>query len=298
MNVGFVGLGSMGLPIARNLLRAGHRVTAWNRTRSRAEVLVAEGVQIAESPADACGGEALVTMLADDRAVEETLLSGNVLSGLGSGTTHVCMSTISVALASKLARFHADAGTSYVAAPVFGRPDAAEAAKLFVVAAGRPEDIQRVQPLLDAIGQKTFIVGDDPPMANVIKISGNFMIATVIESLGETLALVRKHGIDPARYLEVLTGSLFTAPVYRTYGALIAEERFEPAGFKLPLGLKDIKLALSAGEDASTPLPIASLIRDNMLESLAHGRGELDWSALALIAAEHAGLSTQKADGE
>ena len=291
MEVGFVGLGNMGQPMARNLLKAGHSVIAFNRTRSRAEDLVPEGAIVAGSPVDVARAEVVITMLADDDAVESVVPGEHGFqSRLNPGAVHVSMSTISVGLSEKLRDLHASAGQGYLAAPVFGRPDAAAAGKLFVVVAGPDEIVQRCQPLFDAIGQKTFGVGQDPPGANVVKLAGNFMIASMLESLAETFTLIKKHGVDPAGYLEVLTGTLFGAPAYKNYGALILEERFSPPGFKLPLGLKDVKLALAAGEDVACPLPVASLIRDRFLSAIARGYGDLDWSALALVAGEDAGL--------
>ncbi len=200
------------------------------------------------------------------------------------------MSTISVALSRKLAEEHARRGHHYIAAPVFGRPEAAEAGKLFIVAAGDKAAVERHRPLLEALGQRVFFMGDKPEMANVVKLSGNFLIASVIESLGEAMALTRKYGIDPHHYVEFLTNSLFAAPIYKTYGNLIADEKYQPAGFKMRLGLKDVKLALAAAEAADAPLPLASMIRDHLLTALARGMEDMDWSATAKLAAENAGL--------
>lgn len=291
MKTGFVGLGSMGSPMAVNLLRAGHELTVFNRTRSRAEELAGEGARVADSPADAArNAEALITMLADDHAVEEVLFNG-VIGGLRRGAIHISMSTISVACSKRLAGAHRAAGQFYVAAPVFGRPDAAAAAKLWVVAAGPPEQIGRCRPLFDAIGQGVFVVGGEPSAANVVKLAGNFMLASMLETLGEAVALARKSGVDARRFLEIMTGTLFKSPAYETYGTLIAEERFEPAGFRLRLGLKDVKLALGAADGAAVPMPLASLVRDHLLSAVARGYGDKDWSALARVIAENAGLS-------
>jgi 3-hydroxyisobutyrate dehydrogenase-like beta-hydroxyacid dehydrogenase len=291
MEVGFIGLGHMGLPIARNLLKSGHRLVVYNRTPSKAMALAAEGAQVAERPADACRGDVLVTMLPDDEAVEEVVFgSGNVLSVLGRETIHISMSTISVALSARLTEAHAKAGQSFVAAPVFGRPDVAAAAKLFIVAAGPPAAISRCQPLFDAIGQKTFAIGDQPQSASLVKLTGNFLIASVLECLGEAFALVRKSGIDAHQFRDILTGSLFAAPVYKTYGSIIADEKYEPAGFKMALGLKDIRLALAAADAKLVPMPVASLIRDHYLAALAQGEQDSDWSGLARLAARNAGL--------
>ncbi len=198
-------------------------------------------------------------------------------------------STISVELAARLARAHAESDRTFVAAPVFGRPEAAAAGKLFVVAAGERAALERLGPLFTAIGQRTFVVADQPPLANLVKLSGNFLIGAVIEILGEAMALTGKAGIDAHEYLEILTATLFGAPVVRTYGALIAARKFEPAGFTVPLGLKDIQLALRAAQDLSVPLPVAALLQDRFLSLVAHGRGHLDWSAAGALAAADAG---------
>jgi 3-hydroxyisobutyrate dehydrogenase-like beta-hydroxyacid dehydrogenase len=291
MEIGFIGLGNMGAPIAQNLLRAGHRLIVYNRTRAKAEVLAKEGAEFAESIADACRGEVVVTMLADDSAVESVMLGdGGVLQSLAAGCVHISMSTISVALSKQLSDMHQEKGQKYVAAPVFGRPEAAAAAKLFIVSAGSPDVLKRCEALFGAIGQKAFVVSENPPDANLVKLSGNFLIAATIESLGEAVALIRKAGIDPHRYVEILTGTLFSAPVYETYGAIIADERYEPAGFNMTLGLKDVSLALVAAHKLRVPLPAASLIRDHFLSGIAQGQGGSDWAALAKISAKNAGL--------
>ena len=292
MKVAFIGLGNMGTHMARHLIRAGHDVTVWNRTLAKAEGLRALGATVAKSPGEAAKeAEAVITMLADDAAVEAAILQpGGIAETLPPNAVHISMSTISVALSRKLTEEHAKRGQKYITAPVFGRPEAAEAAKLFVAAAGEKEAIERCRPLLEALGQRVFVVGDKPEMANVVKLSGNFLIASVIESLGEAIALARKYGIDPHQYVEFLTNSLFAAPVYKTYGNLIADEKYKPAGFKIRLGLKDMKLALAAAELADAPLPVASMIRDHMLTAISRGMDDLDWSATAKLAAENAGL--------
>ncbi len=292
MKVAFVGLGSMGSPMARKLLKAGHKLTVHNRTRSRAEALQSAGAKISSTPAEAAAdAEALITVLADDGAVEAALFEpGNAVQALQAGAVHVSMSTISVALSRRLADAHRARGQHYVAAPVFGRPDAAAAAKLFVVAAGAAEQLRFCQPLFDALGQKTFVVGENPAAANVTKLAGNFLISAVIEGLAEAFALVRKHGLDPQAFLDFLTGSLFAAPVYRNYGAMLAADKFEPVGFKLPLGLKDNRLLLAAAEAAAVPMPLASLVRDRFVTALAQGMDQADWAAIARISYHEAGL--------
>jgi len=292
MNVAFIGLGNMGHPMAHNLLKAGHQLTVWNRTPEKAKNLESAGAKVSNTAAEAARNvDVVFTMLSDDAAVESAVFGKRgVLEALPKGAIHVSSSTISVALSQRLQQEHSEHRQKYVAAPVFGRPEAAQAAKLFVVAAGIPDAVERCQPLFAAIGQQTFVMGTEPAMANVVKLSGNFLIASVIECVGEALALVRKHGVDPKQYVDMLTSTLFVAPVYKTYGNLIVDQKFEPAGFKLRLGLKDVRLALAAGEMVDAPLPVASLIRDHALSAIANGAGDMDWSSLALVAAKNAGL--------
>jgi 3-hydroxyisobutyrate dehydrogenase-like beta-hydroxyacid dehydrogenase len=290
MDIGFIGLGKMGHGMAANLVTAGHTVTVYNRTPAKAEALAAQGAMQAHTVAEACGGEVVITMLADDAAVEEVVFGEQgVLASLAPGATHVSSSTISVDLSRRLTAAHRAAEQHYVAAPVFGRPEAAAAAKLFVIAGGAPERLEALVQVFDAIGQRTFVVSEQPHAANLVKLSGNFLIASMIESLGEVIALVGKAGVDPQQYVDILTSTLFNAPVYRTYGGLIAQQEFEPAGFAAALGLKDVRLALAAAEELSVPLPIASLLRDRFLALLANGGGDLDWSAIATLAARDAG---------
>jgi 3-hydroxyisobutyrate dehydrogenase-like beta-hydroxyacid dehydrogenase len=291
MEAGLIGLGSMGSGIAKSLLRAGHRVTAYNRTRSRAEALLSDGAVVAGSAAEACHGEVVLTMVADDAALESFVFGENgILASLPRGALHVSLSTISVALSDRLAAAHAKAGQGYLAAPVFGRPEAAEAARLAVVVGGAEALVQKCKPLFEAMGPKLFVVGEHPSMANVVKLSGNFLIATVLESLAEALAFARKSGVDAGALMEFLTATLFNAPVYKTYGELIVQGKHEPAGFALPLGLKDVRLLLQAAEAANVPMPIASVVRDRFITAMARGNQEKDWSVLGRVAAEDAGL--------
>jgi len=292
MDIGFIGLGNMGSGMAANLLKAGHRVTAYNRSQDKVDALVGDGAQPAKTVAQACGGEAVVSMLSNDDAVEAvTFGADGILANLAEGATHVSSSTISVELATRLAAAHANAGQLFVSAPVFGRPDAAAAAKLFIVAAGDPAAVEGVSALFEAIGQRTFVVSEDPTAASLVKLSGNFLIAAVIESLGEAMALVGKAGVDKLQYLDLLTSTLFGAPIYQTYGGLIAREQFEPAGFAAPLGLKDVGLVLAAGQDLRVPLPVASLLRDRFLTLLATGGEHLDWAAVGALSGWEAGGS-------
>ena len=292
MKVGFIGLGNMGSAIAHNLIKAGHDLTVYNRTRSRAETFAALGVSIAETPGEAAvDAEVLITMLADDAAVDGVMFSpGNAIQAQPPGGIHISMSTISVALSRRLAEAHREKRQHYVAATVFGRPDVATAGKLWVVAGGSAEQVERCRPLFEAIGQKTFMAGGEAHAANAIKLAGNFVITTVIESLAEAFAFGRKSGVDPHNFLDILTQSLFTGPVYQTYGSMIAADNFEPPGFKLPLGFKDNRLLLAAAEEAKVPMPIASLVHDRFVTALANGLGESDWAAIARVSFHDAGL--------
>jgi 3-hydroxyisobutyrate dehydrogenase-like beta-hydroxyacid dehydrogenase len=291
MNVAFIGLGKMGSGMARNLLRAGHRVTVYNRTTRKSEALEKDGASVGDSPAAACrGAEAAITMLSDDHTVEEMVFGDSGLAaGLESNAVHISSSTISTALALRMTNEHRQRGQAFLSAPVFGRPEAAEAKKLLVVSAGDPRTIDRCRPVFDAIGRATFVAGTEPWQANAVKLSGNFMIASMIETFGEAFALMRKSNVDPHFFLEVMN-SLFGSPVYANYGSTIANESFEPAGFGLKLGLKDTRLMLQAAEEQAVPLPIASLLRDQFLSAIAHGQGETDWSSVSKVAARNAGL--------
>jgi 3-hydroxyisobutyrate dehydrogenase-like beta-hydroxyacid dehydrogenase len=290
MKVGFIGLGQMGSGMAANLLKAGHELTVYNRTAAKAQGLVAQGAKRADSVAAACRGDAVISMLANDAAVESVVFGREgVLASLRTGALHVSSSTISVALSQRLAQEHTHNGQRYVAAPVFGRPEAAAAAQLVVVAAAEADELASARPLLEAIGRKVVVVGTAPQAANLVKLSGNFLIASAIESLGEALALIEKGGVERLPYLEVLR-SLFDAPAYNTYGPLVANRRFEPAGFAAPLGQKDIRLLLASAEHLSVPMPVASLLRDRFLRLLAQGGERLDWSAIGGLAAADAGL--------
>ena len=291
MKVGFIGLGHMGSGMAGRLLDAGHQLTVYNRTPSKAQNLIDRGARRAERVADACQGDAVITMLADDRAVERVVFGdGGVLQSLGSRTIHVSMSTISVELCERLADLHATAGHRFLAAPVFGRPDRAAAGQLFIIAGGEPDVLAACKPLLDAMGQKTIHIGDTPQAANLVKLSGNFLTASVLEAMGEAMALTRKAGIDPHRYFDLLTSTLFTGPVFTNYGGLIAEQKFEPAGFAAPLGEKDLRLTLAAAETLRVPMPMASLVHDRLQTLIARGGEKLDWSGIGQLAADDAGL--------
>jgi 3-hydroxyisobutyrate dehydrogenase-like beta-hydroxyacid dehydrogenase len=286
----------MGTGMAASLLKGGHEVTVYNRTAGKAQALEAQGARVAVQVAAACRGDAVITMLADDHAVENVVFGATdgVLRSLARGAVHVSSSTISVALAERMTEAHAKTGQRFVSAPVFGRPEAAAAAKLFVTVAGAPDAVEDCLPLFEAVGQKTFRFGEKPSAANLVKLSGNFLISSVIESLAEAITLVAKGGVDQRQYLDFLTSTLFNAPVYKTYGGMIADKKFEPAGFASLLGFKDNRLVLEAAQTLRVPLPLASLIYNRFLTLLAHGGDELDWSAISLGAAEDAGLIGRK----
>ncbi|HTR05584.1 MAG TPA: NAD(P)-dependent oxidoreductase [Paraburkholderia sp.] len=292
MDIGFIGLGEMGGAMVGNLLKAGHTVRVWNRTAAKAQALAAAGARLVGSPGDAFCGDAVISMLADDAALCE-VIDATLLDHAPQGLVHVNMATISVALAGSLAHAHAGRGLHYVAAPVLGRPDAAQAAKLTIMAAGPSEAIDRVQPLFDAVGQKTWRVGAQPQQANVMKLAANFMLASAVESLGEAAALLDGYGVAMRDFLDVVTAGPFPGPVYAGYGGMIAERRYEPALFKARLGLKDVRLALAAADAVATPMPVASVLRDSLLEAVAHGDGERDFAVLGKVAARRAAREGQ-----
>ena len=296
MDVGFIGLGHMGSGMARNLIKAGHRVRVWNRSPGPAEELVRDGAEAAPTPAQAFDADAVVTMLSADDVVREVILDAGLLDNARPGLVHIVSSTISVAFAQELERAHEAAGIGYVAAPVLGRPDVAAAGELNILVAGRPDAVARVRPLLDALGKRIWPIGDQPHLANLAKLACNFTLASAIETMAEAFALARRYDLDPQILMEVLTGSLFAAPAYKTYGPMIVEQRYEPANFKLPLGLKDVRLALEAGEAVGAPLPFASVLRDNFVDAIGHGDQDKDWSAIAAVAARRAGLDTRRSE--
>jgi 3-hydroxyisobutyrate dehydrogenase-like beta-hydroxyacid dehydrogenase len=296
MKIGFVGLGSMGAAIAANLIESGHEVHVFNRTPARAERLREAGARIAASPAEAArSADVVFTMVSDDAAhTAATFGEAGIATTLKPGAVHVSMSTISVATAQDHATKYREAGLGFVSAPVFGRPDAAAARKLFIMAAGADEHLKIAVPLLETLGQSVGIVGSDPSQANLVKLIGNFMLSAIIETLGEACAVAGRAGIDPMHLVELLTSATFNAPPYKIYGPLIASQRFQPAGFALPLGQKDNRLMLEAAESLGVPLPLASLVHDRFLRLRSEGLGaESDWSAVALCALSDAGLSKQ-----
>jgi 3-hydroxyisobutyrate dehydrogenase-like beta-hydroxyacid dehydrogenase len=290
MRVGFIGLGHMGSAIAANLLRAGHQVTVWNRSEGPARTLASQGARVVARPAETAGGDALMSMLADDAAIRWMLLDQGVLEKAAQGLVHVNLATVSVQLAHELTELHCKRGIGYVAAPVFGRPEVAREGKLNTVVAGDPAAVNRIEPLLAATSQRVWRVGSEPARANAIKLAGNFMIASAIETMGEAVALTQGYGIEAAEFLDIMSSTLFAAPVYQIYGRLIAQQRYEPAAFKFTLGLKDVRLALAAGEAVHVPMPFASVLRDQFLDGIARGAADKDWAALAQVSLMRAGL--------
>ena len=290
MKIAFLGTGNMGEPMALNLLRAGHDVVAYNRTTEKLTALASAGAKVAHSPAGAVENvEAVVTMLANDDALRDTML-GTAIEALPVGAVHMGTSTISIGLSKELAVEHARHGQHYIAAPVLGRPEAARDKKLWIMAAGPGDQLERCKPLMDALGRGVTIIGDQPWQANVTKIAANFMIMSMLEAFGESFALMRKSNVDPHLFLEVVN-SIFNSPVYAGYGKIVADRLFDPAGFRLSLGMKDASLALDAGIAAAVPMPLASLIHDHFLSAVAHGRANADWAALTEVAARAAGLA-------
>ena len=292
MRIGFIGLGQMGAAIAANLVRAGHQVAVWNRSPERARPLIDSGARLASSPKDAASGaEVVLTMVADDAALDAVLAGTNgLIEGLKVGALHVSMSTIAVATATRVTALHAQRGQRFLSAPVFGRPEAAAAAKLFVLAGGDAADLRTATPLFEQIGQRVFHVGEMPSAANLVKLCGNFAILAAIETMAEAMTLAQKGGVPKATLLEVLTGTLFDAPVYRNYGAALVADRFHPAGFAAPLGLKDMRLVGQEAEERRVPMPLLSLLRDHLLETLAKEGEDIDWSGIGRTIARNAAL--------
>ncbi|TFW33503.1 NAD(P)-dependent oxidoreductase [Massilia horti] len=290
MTIGFIGLGAMGRNMAANLLRAGEPLRVWNRSAEPVEALVAKGALRAEHPFEAGRVDVLFTMLADDAATRSVLIDGGVLDAMAPGSIHVNMATVSVGFARQMAQLHQQKEVGYVAAPVLGRFDVAAAGNLNILAAGPGHLIERVQRYFDLMGQKTWRFGDAPEQANAAKLAANLTLVCAIEAMGEAVALVRAYGIAPDGFLELLCQTFFAgSPVYKGYGAMIAQQRYSPAGFTLTLGLKDVNLMLEAGQAASVPLAFGNVLRQLLLDAVQSGEGELDLAALAKVAAGRAG---------
>lgn len=290
--LGFIGLGSMGLPIATNLIESGYKLRVYNRTPQKAQPLAEKGAEVVDSPASVVepGGIA-ITMLANDQALEAVVLGNDgILNKLGTGGIHLSMSTVSPATAKSLAQQHEKQGSHYLAAPVFGRPDAATARKLWIALSGNGVAKERVRPILDKLGQGIFDFGEEAGSANVVKLAGNFLIISAIEAMAEAFTLAEKNGIDRTTIANLFAQTLFACPIYQNYGRAIAQEHYEPAGFKLSLGLKDVTLALQTARESQMPLPLASLLHDRLIAAVAKGKGDIDWTGLALSISEEAGL--------
>jgi 3-hydroxyisobutyrate dehydrogenase-like beta-hydroxyacid dehydrogenase len=290
MKIGFIGLGRMGQGVVENLLKAGHAVTVWNRSPGPVAALAAKGAVAAKTPAEALGGEALLSMLSNDAAIREIGLAGSLLEKAPKDLVHVNMATISVGFAKELAAVHRARGLAYLSAPVFGRPEAAAAAQLVPVVAGPADAIERMKPIFAQIGSRTVTLGEEAWQANLFKVAGNFMIASELESIGEAFALLRKGGVDPALFHDVLSGRLFTGAVFKQYGNMVLNKQYEPAGFALTLGLKDVNLVRAAAEGLKVEMPTADLLKKNYEEAVSWGWQDKDWSAIGEVAAKKAGL--------
>jgi 3-hydroxyisobutyrate dehydrogenase-like beta-hydroxyacid dehydrogenase len=298
--IGFVGLGRMGGAMAANLVQSRRRVMAYVRRPERVAELAALGLEASVDISTLRDCAVVITSLPDDDAVREIVFGSDgghkgLLDCLGPGAIHLSTSTISPKAASAFAVEHVLCGQGYVAAPLFGNPDAAKARELFILAAGAADDVERCRPIFDMLGQRTIVVGSDPADANFIKLAGNVLTASTLETLAEVLALARKRGLDPNEVMTVLTGTLFDGRVHKIHGGRIAAERYSPGGFVFPLALKDMRLALAEAEAAGVPMPSVEVVRDRLIKGIAHGYASLDWSALGLLAARESGLKSEPA---
>jgi 3-hydroxyisobutyrate dehydrogenase-like beta-hydroxyacid dehydrogenase len=289
MRIGFIGLGQMGRAMAERLLDAGHTLAVWNRSPGPAAALRARGAAVAAEPGQALDAQIVVSMLADDAAVQAVWIDAGLIARMPAASVHLNMASIGLELGRELAAAHAAAGCGYVAAPVFGRPEVARRGELDIVAAGAPGLIERCRPLFEVLGRRWFNAGEAPHHANVVKIARNFMLAAIIENLGEAFALVQKNGVVPQTFLDIITSTSMSAPAFRNYGQLMLERPAQPT-FPLRLGLKDVELALAAGALSGVPLPTAALLRGQHLDAIAHGYGERDWAELGNWIAQSAGL--------
>ncbi|GLV54550.1 putative oxidoreductase YfjR [Dictyobacter sp. S3.2.2.5] len=290
--IGFIGLGNMGHPMAINLLKAGYNLQVYNRDLSKTQDLVEAGAKRGTRPRDVVNhGSIVITMLANDEALEAvTLGNDGLLAHLGPGGIHLSMSTVSPAMARKMQQLHEQQDCTYVAAPVFGRPEAAAARQLWIAVAGKPEGKQRVRHILGTLGQGQFDFGEEAANANVVKISGNFMLAAAMEAMGEAFTLGEKNGIERSKMYELFTQTLFACPAYQSYGKRIAEKNFEPVGFTMQLALKDVNLVLDSAKEVQSPMPFASHLSNRLLSGLARGRADRDWSELSRGILDDAGI--------
>jgi 3-hydroxyisobutyrate dehydrogenase-like beta-hydroxyacid dehydrogenase len=290
--IAYLGLGGMGLPMASRLLHAGYPLVIWNRSAGKAAALTADGARLAASPADAVGGADFVfSMVADDRALDEISFGDHgMLAAMKPGAVHASMSTILPATARRLALAHGERGTAYVAAPVFGRPEAAAAGMLWICLSGSAADKERLLPLLAPLCQQHYDFGSEPGAANVLKLAGNFMIASAIEAMAEAFVFGEKNGLGQLALAEFFGDTIFSCPIYKNYGRIIAERRFEPAGFRLTLGRKDVQLAAETARASDVPMPFLATLLNRYTARVAKGGGELDWTSIAIDVANDAGL--------
>ncbi|MCM3727840.1 NAD(P)-dependent oxidoreductase [Neobacillus cucumis] len=290
--IGFIGLGNMGQPMVKNLIKAGYKVKVYNRTPNKAYEVVAAGAEQVNRPCNVVTPEGIVvTMVSNDQALEDMVFAPDGIGEkLGKNGIHLSMSTVAPETSRKIAQFHQEKGSFYIASPVFGRPEAAAAQKLWILSSGNKDARERVKPVQEAMGQRVFDLGEEPGNANVVKLGGNFMIMAAMEAMAEAFNLAEKNGMDRETVAEVYSSTLFNCTVYNGYGSMIAKKMFEPAGFQLALGLKDCNLVLNEANSTETPMPLANLVHNRLLASAAKGRGNLDWSALTKLANEEAGL--------
>ena len=290
MKVGFIGLGRMGSVMAERVRAAGHDLIVYNRTRAKTVPLARAGAKVAATIAEACQErDAVISMVSDDAALSE-IVQGGIRDALPQGAIHVAMGTYGVAAITQIAAQHAAAAQIFVAAPVLGRPDAAAAGTLGIVPAGPANAIAKLAPLFGALGRRTFDGGTNPAGAAAVKLANNMVLGCAIEAMGEGFALIRKYGVAPAAFYDVLTDGVFSAPAYKVYGNIIAQQAYDQVGFTAALGLKDSKLILAAGQAAGVPLPSCNVYRDRLLGALAHGEGELDWAVVARDQARASGI--------
>lgn len=288
MKIGFIGLGQMGAAIAANLLKAGHDVTVWNRSPKPVAALVEKGAHGAAAMAETLQGEVLFSMLANDAAVQSLGLEGPVLAKAAKGLIHVNLATVSLALTRKMTAAHAKHHLGYVAAPVFGRPDAATAGELLIIAGGEKSLLTKLEPVFAKLGRRVVITGEAPEEAALFKLAGNFLIGATLESISEAFALLTRGGVDPAQFHEVMSGSLFASPIFKNYGNLVVHKKFEPAGFALKLGLKDMMLAEDAARELKVKLALSDILHTHLQAAIEAGLGDKDWTAVSQIIAKKA----------
>ena len=291
MKVGFIGLGKMGVPMASNLIDAGHELTVYNRTASKAELLATKGATVANNPAGVTDAEVVISIPFGDNDVKQVVFSEDgILAAMKPSAIHVCMSTISIPTAEDITAAHTDAGQGYISAPGMGRPEAAKAAEMSIMAAGPSDAMATVQPLFDAMGKRTFVIGEQPSQANLIKLSMNMLLSSAVNAMAEVVALTRKFGIEPHDFIDVITGTALPGPIYETYGRIMADESYEAVGAPPGLVIKDLGQLIEAANSADVPMPIAAHMRNNFLTALGRGYGDMDLAVVGKVMAENAGL--------